>query len=102
MDLELTSGLCLELADRRLDVAGDDVGVLPGRVLERGRGHVLGQYIDAVGDRIARVVKRPVRLPDLPGLAPEEQRVRALEPRDKERPPLRVAVRGGPPAGVES
>ena len=36
MDLKLAAGLRLELAYRRLDVAVDDVGVLPGRVLERG------------------------------------------------------------------
>ena len=65
VDLELAPGLRLELAHRRLDVAVDDVGVLPGRVLERGRGHVLGQDVDAVGDRIAPVVVRPVRLPKI-------------------------------------
>src|SRR6478735_7812709 len=66
MELELASWGCLELADGRLDVAIDDMGVLPGRVLERGRGHVLRQDVDAVGDRITPVVVRPVRLPDLP------------------------------------
>ena len=53
VDLELASGRRLELAHRRLDVAVDDVGVLPRRVLERGRRHVLGQDVDAMGDRIA-------------------------------------------------
>ena len=79
MDLELAPWLRLELADGCLEVILDDVGVLPFRVLERCRGHVLGQDVDAVGDRVAAVVKRPVRLPDLPGLAPEQQRIRELE-----------------------
>ena len=35
VQLELASGLRLQLADCRLDVAVDHVGVLPGRVLER-------------------------------------------------------------------
>jgi hypothetical protein len=50
-----------------------DVSVLPRRVRERGRGHVLGQHVDAVGDRVARVVVRPVPLEDLPGPASEQQ-----------------------------
>src|SRR5687768_1469645 len=71
--LKLASRLRLELADGRLDVGVDHMSVLPGRVLERGRGHVLGQDVDAVRDRIAAVVMRPVRLPDLPRLAAEER-----------------------------
>ena len=39
---------------------------LARRVLERGRGHVLWQDVDPVGDRIAPVVVRPVPLEDLP------------------------------------
>src|SRR4051812_5231841 len=74
VDLELAARLRLELADRRLDVAGDDLGRLPARILERGRRHVLGQDVDPVGDGIAAVVVRPVRLPDLPGLASEQER----------------------------
>jgi hypothetical protein len=68
----LSPGLRLELAHRRLDVALDDVGVLPRRVLEGGRGHVLGQDVDAVGDGVALIVVRPVPLEDLPGPAPEQ------------------------------
>ena len=101
MDLELAPGLRLELAHRRLDVAGDDVGVLPRRALERSRGHVLGQDVDAVRDRIALVVVRPVALPDLPGAASEQERIGALEVRGEEAPTLIVGVRGGPTAAVE-
>jgi hypothetical protein len=72
-----------------------------GRVHERGRGHVLGQDIDAVGDRIATVVVRPVRLPDLPRLVPEKEHVRSLEPRGQERPPLRIGVRRRPSLSLE-
>ena len=79
VDLELAPGLLFEVAHRRLDVAVDDVGVLPRRVRERGRGHVLGQDVDAVGDRIARVVVRPIALEDLPGPASQQQGIRSLE-----------------------
>jgi len=101
VDLELAPGLRLELAHRGLKVAGDDVSVLPGRVLERGRGHVFWQHVDAVGDRIAAVVKGPIWLPDLPGLASEQQRVRALEPRGQERPHFLVGMRRRPSAALE-
>ena len=56
VDLELAAVLGLEFPHGGLDVAVDHVGVLPRRVLERGRGHVLGQDVDAVGHRIAGTV----------------------------------------------
>src|SRR6476620_3488245 len=84
VDLELAPGLSLEFAHRLLDVAVDDVGVLPRPVLQRAGGHVLGQHVDAVGDRIVPVVVWPVALEDLPGPAPEEERIRALEHRVQE------------------
>ncbi len=71
------------------------------RVRERGRGHVLGQHVEAVGDRIASVVVRPVRGPDLPGPASEEERVRALVHRGDERPDLLVGVPRHPSATLE-
>src|SRR5438128_9433304 len=101
MDLELAPGLRLELAHRRLDVPLDNVGVLPCRVLERGRGHVLGQDVDAVRDRVTRVVEWPVRLQDLPRTASEQERIGALEVGGQEAPTLLVGVRGGPTAAVE-
>ena len=101
MDLELAPGLRLEVAHRRLDVALNDVGVLPHRVLERGRGHVLRQDVDTVRYRIAAVVVRPVRFPDLPGLASEEERVGALEPGGEEAPALIIAIGCSPTAAVE-
>src|SRR5215208_4854535 len=101
MDLQLAPGLRLELTHRLLDVAGDDMGVLPCRVLERGRWHVLGQDIDAVRDGIAAVVERPVRLPDLPGLAAQQERVGAFEPGGQEAPALLVTIGCGPAAAVE-
>jgi hypothetical protein len=48
VDLELATGLRLQRADGRLEVPGDDVGVLPRRVLQRRRRDVLGQDVDAV------------------------------------------------------
>src|SRR6478752_1914 len=74
VDLELAPGLSLEFAHRLLDVPIDHVGV-PARILERARRHVLGQDVDAVGDRIVPVVVWPVALEDLPGPAPEEERI---------------------------
>ena len=62
----------------KVEIAVDDVGVLPRRVTERGRRHVLGKDVDAMGDRIAGVVMRPVRLPDVIGPPTQEERIRAL------------------------
>ena len=50
-----------------------------------------------MGDRIAPVMVRPVRFPDLPGPAAEEQGVRALEHGGDEAPDLLMAVGRGPP-----
>jgi hypothetical protein len=60
-----------------------------------------GKDVDAVGDRIARVVMRPERLPDLPGLPSEQEGIGALEVGGEEGPTLFVGVRGGPTAAVE-
>src|SRR4051794_17023179 len=53
---KVTTRLCLEVPDPRLDVARDDLGVLPRWVLESRRRHVLRQDIDPVRDRIAAIV----------------------------------------------
>jgi hypothetical protein len=70
VDLQLAPGRRLELAHGRLDIAVDDVGVLPGRVLEAGRWNVLGQHVDAVRYRVTLVMVRPIGLKDLPGSPP--------------------------------
>ena len=101
VDLELTPGLRLELSDRLLDVAVNDVGVLPRRVLERRRRYVLGQDVDAVRDGVPFIVLRPERLPDLPGLASQQQCVRALEPGKDPLPPFLVGIRRDPSTAVE-
>ena len=94
-------GCCLELADSRLDVAIDDVGVLPRRVLQRRRRHVLGHGVDPVGDRIVAVVERPVLVPDVEGHPAEQHRIHALVGRGDERAGLLVGERPHPPAAIE-
>src|SRR3954447_1476224 len=69
---KVTTGLGLELPDPRLDVARDDLGVLPRWLLESGRRHVLRQDIDPVRDRIAAIVLWPIAGPDVERCAPEQ------------------------------
>ncbi|MFI5259201.1 MAG: hypothetical protein ACHQ01_06285 [Candidatus Limnocylindrales bacterium] len=76
IDLELAPGLRLELAYRRLDVAFDDVGFCHVGSLSVVEGTYLGRTL-TVGDRIALVVVRPVRFPDLPGPAPKQHVMQA-------------------------
>src|SRR5215203_309412 len=102
--LQLPFLLGFQLADGGRDVTGEDGRVLPPRVAECGRGHVLGPRVQRLADGVDAWIchRSPGACEDLVGPPPEQECAGALVDLADECAGLGVEERGGPAAAVES
>src|SRR5215211_1172795 len=101
--LELAPFAVLELPDSGGEVALEHRGVGPLRVLEGGRGDVLGQRVEAVRHRVVRIGGlRPGGGEDVVGAPAEEERVHLAEHLVDELASRLVEVGDDPAAPVEA